>query len=1765
MSVDVAIVGVAGRFPGALGTGEYWANLAAGTDSITHFTDAELTAAGLPEGVRTHPDFVPAEPRVPELTMIDAPLFGLTPREARYADPQLRLFLESCHAALENAGYDPFAAPGRVAVFGATGTPIYLFEHLMQVREPSNQGQLAMLNNGDYFATQVSYRLNLTGPAMTVLSACSSSLLATHLAVRSLTAGECDMALAGGGAVELDARFGYFYASGSVRSRDGRCRPFDASGGGTVFGGGAGAVVLKRLGDAVADHDHVLAVIRGTAINNDGSAKESYGAPSVSGQVVCIREAMTTAGVQPGQLSYVEAHATGTSVGDPIEIAALEQAWLRLAAGEPAERCLIGSVKGNIGHIAQGAGVASLIKLAMTFDRALIPPSINVSTPLARMLEDDCPLRVATEAVPWPRDPQRPRWAAISSFGAGGTNVHMVLGDGPAAVATPPTGRERVLLWSAQSEAAADALTPVLAGHLTTTSAYEDAVSTLQAGRTPFRVRRAAVLAGPGDVGRALPSGDPAPLTGKVAPGGLMLTFAFPGQGTLTPGAGHSLCASEPRFAAHLASAFGLFGPRGRQFEELWRTCTDAAELADTGNAQPILFALEWALAQTWRAWGVVPSQVVGHSLGEIVAATVAGVFIPEDAATAVLARADAMRRMPPGAMVAVFAPEDTVREQLRDELDIAAVNGEREITVSGPKDAVAALIQRLRGQSVRVVPLRTSHAFHSRSMQAARDEMLEVFAAIQLSAPSLSLLSAAAGRVVDDEARDPRFWADQLIQPVRFRDAVTTLAAHEGSEKRRPGRLVVELGPGQALTGLINGHSHAREAAVDAIALFAARRAGEPPRERREVLTALATAWTRGAHVDWAAVDPDVPVRRVPVPGYQYQRQHFWVDSPLWAAGYPASRAPGDQAEAGAAAAAAAPEEPAAEVPPYSVLGWFDAARPEPAPDRVGCVAVLLPADRAAARRLLVALQRIAANVIAVRPGAGYELRERAAVLDPGDERQLSRLLDDLRDRGQVPDLAVHATGFGRWEAVTGETVDGQLRTGLGSLLRFAQVLARQSRPARLAVITSRAVDVSGSEALDPVKSAALGLVRSWPREDPSVAVRLIDADERTGEEDLADELSVVAAASVVALRGARRWVPAEIPFDPLPAHSRLLRRKGVYLVTGGTGALGRELVLGLARTGLQPSIALLSRSGPAAGQLAEIIEEAEDLGCRVKVIAGNVSDARDVRRAVDIVTAQFGTLSGVFHLAGIAGDGIVAMRDLAAADSVLAPKIRGTVVLHEVLRDRTPLDFWISYSSRAAMTGLAGSADYAGANAFLDAWTGAAAGASPDTRLLSIGWPSWSEVGMAAAELAAEAAAADGERTYREWLDPGAAWFLNEHRFDGTPVLPGAGHVDLVIRGFRSVIGPAEAPVQLREVVFASAFDVLEPVDCVVTFVPDQDSWRFRLQARGTTYSSGWIQPLEDGGIRRRVKLDLLRDSLPPGSPSNRDAQIRAFALGPRWKCVDAESTEGERSLVDLRIDPAFEADLAEHPMHPALLDWATSSARLADAGGYLPFMYGSLVLHENLPGRFVSSIRRTRHTDEIIMADIDLVSPDGLVFAEIKDFTMRAFDRSTFVARTGPGKQPTPQARSGSTRRGITPKTGVDLLMRLLDSRTPPHVAVRPFTDGRPEPLDVTGRVRPEPVASQAPVAEPPAPAGTAASPAPAPGDALERMRRVWTEVLGLVDLAPDDDFFDVGGTSLSAIDMVSRIREEFGTEVSIATLLDAPTLGGLATAVAGGPTG
>ncbi|MGW4393659.1 SDR family NAD(P)-dependent oxidoreductase [Amycolatopsis nivea] len=1760
----IAIVGMAGRFPGARDVEEFWANLLAGRSGLRTLSEEQLRAAGVPAEEFGNERYVRVNGDAPDVDLFDAGFFRMTPREAAVCDPQLRLFLETAHAAVENAGYDP-ARVSDVGVFAGVGHSLY-WDHNLRPETTSVGGRdltAGVFNYPDYVSTLVSYKLDFTGPSMTVLTACSSSLLTLHLAVQALHNGECEMALVGGSDLEMLGH-GYAWSSGSPVSRDGRCRSFDADASGTVFTSGVGVVAVKRLSDALADGDRVRAVIRSTAVNNDGSDKVGFSAPSVSGQTAVVLEALALGGTAPEEVGYVEAHGTGTPLGDPIEFTALTDAFHRAADGRalPSGYCGLGSVKSNVGHLGHAAGVAALIKTVLCLENERLVPTLHVDQPNPRLEWERSPFSLVTESRAWPRMPGKPRVASINSLGFGGTNVHAVLEEAPLPEpAGPAPERPRLLVWSGRTEPAEREYRPVLAKFLAGLGAesFADAVHTLQLGRTAHPVR-AAVVAESAEEAAAALGGDGGRVLGGGGPGGARpVVFAFPGQGAQHVRLARGLHGTDPVFTRVFDECLESLAAAGADVRAVWREGTEE-ELARTDVAQPVLFACEYALARMWLAWGIRPVALLGHSIGELAAAAVAGVFTASDAARIVAARGRAMAKMPPGAMLAVRAAEDAVAGALPAGVAVAAANGPEQTVVSGPFDAIEEAERMLAGAGFSARRLRTSHAFHSAAMAPAAAEFEASFSETTARAPEIPVYSAATGALMTAaEAADPAFWAGQLTSAVRF-SAAADAALADGD------RVVLEVGPGRTLAAMLSGRADVRSGSHLIVGTLP-RRGGEPAEDVRSALAALGTLWTEGHDVDWAALG-DGTARRLPMPGYRYQRSRHWIDPP-------AAASPSGEA---VAPAERVPEEPAPVETPFATTAWAELP-PSRSARRTGDALVLLPAAESAALPLVLALQQAGMRIVPVRPGEAYADDATGFRVRPGNPDDLERVLRTLAGRGRPARTLVHAWSAGPWEPPTTGNAEEQLdlscRSLAGLLQRGARAAGAGSAPGIL-VLTSRSADVSGGEPVDPVKATLHGVVRTFVREAPGQECRLIDLGPGLTEDEIVAELTADAAAPVVALRRDRRWVRSERPHLAVPGPDRVLRRDGVYLVTGGAGGLGLEVAKGLARSGLRPRLALVGRTDPfgpearpdRAAAARAALDELASLGAQVRFFAADVADARAMRRVADTATARFGPVNGIFHLAGVAGDGMLLFRDRDAFDAVLRPKVLGALVLEEVFGGRPPLDFFVSFASRAGLDGLVGSGDYAAANAFLDAQ--APLSTLARGRVLSIDWPAWAEVGMAANP---------GRLRAETVLSAAGEPFADEHRVDGRPVLPGTGILDLVYRNYFATVPGAgsEGALRFSDVVLRQLLVLAEPRRVSADFEPRAGGWSFTVSSEPADGGARIVHATGDIGevpasapvLDPDAVLARVPDRRPPRPISSAG---RVFQLGPRWdNAVEQAFADGDRDtqVVTLRLPPAFAADLPERPLHPALLDTAFSSARDPERDGTaLPFMYRSVVVHGPLEAEMRSLIVRQPSSDRLIVADVTVFTPEGKVLVECTGFTLHAVDPARLAGVSAPAVATAERADSAPDK-GIAPEAGVRMLLELLAARPLRQVAVRPFRDGRPAPGGTGAPFAAEPPplteapAPSAPQPEPePAPSAAAVpepGPEPAADDAVERTRRLWSAVLGVTGIRESDDFFEIGGNSLAAIDLASMVRTEFGFELNVAMLFDYPTLGALAEAL------
>jgi amino acid adenylation domain-containing protein len=867
MSDAVALVATAGRFPGAADVEQFWDNLVAGRDTISFFDDETLDA-GVTEALRTDPAYVRARGVIEGIENFDAAFFGIGPKEAALMDPQQRVFLEICWECLERAGYVPDAAPGPVGVYAGMYNASYFQRHVStrpDLIEAVGEFQVMLANEKDYITTRVANRLNLTGPAVSVHTACSTSLVAVAHAFHALRTGQCYMALAGGASVTCPTRSGYLYQEGSMLSPDGRTRSFDAQAQGTVFSDGAAVVLLKRLADAQADGDTIYAVLRSACVNNDGGAKASFTAPSVDGQAAVIRAALAAANVDARSISYVEAHGTATPMGDPIEVEALACAY-----GEHTDAlgyCTLGSLKSNVGHMVTAAGAAGLIKAALSLHHEVIPPTAHFTAPNPSIDFARTPFYVTQSLQPWPRAGE-PRRAGVSSFGVGGTNAHIIVEEAPPRPASTGAAGLQVLPLSARSEAALAVATEQLAAHLEAAPGLPlaDVAYTLAVGRKAHAFRRAVVAGNAAEAIAALRGSDSAwRASGHVDSRAPQLVLMFPGQGAQYAGMGRNLHANDPVFAAAFDACLKAFGDalefdlRERMFGD------DAQALAPTAVTQPAIFALEYALARRLLSLGARPHALIGHSVGEFVAAVLAGVMRLEDAARLVARRGALMQAQPSGAMLSVRLGAAELTARLGRALSLAADNGPTACVAAGPFDAIAALQASLQEEDIPSRPLQTSHAFHSAMMDGAVAPFEALVGEVTLSRPAIPIFSTLTGRLLEDtEATSAAYWARHLRGTVQFSSAVRNAVA----QTARP--LFVEAGPRNMLSTLVRQHG-----AGEVLPLLH----GEPADEARTLRLALARLWTCGADVELSRLAVRTGAQRVRLPTYPFERKRFWVD----------------------------------------------------------------------------------------------------------------------------------------------------------------------------------------------------------------------------------------------------------------------------------------------------------------------------------------------------------------------------------------------------------------------------------------------------------------------------------------------------------------------------------------------------------------------------------------------------------------------------------------------------------------------------------------------------------------------------------------------------------------------------------------------------------------------------------------------------------------------------------------------------------------------
>ncbi|NNE89625.1 MAG: SDR family NAD(P)-dependent oxidoreductase, partial [Silicimonas sp.] len=1796
----IAVVGMAVRLPGAGDTETFWRNLRDGTCSIRKFSREELESSNVPGRISNQPNFVPYGATLDQFDYFDAEFFGLSPKEAAVMDPQHRQFLELSWEALERAGHTPDTFDGKIGVYAGSGMGSYFYFNVCSNSDLVDGTGMFLLrhtgNDKDFLSTRVSHTLDLRGPSINLQTACSTSLVAVHYAAQSLLNGDCDMALAGGVTIELPQGQGYLYKENEVLSPDGQCRAFDHRAQGTVFGSGAGIVVLRRLEDAIRDGDPIWAVVKGSAVNNDGAQKAGYLAPSVEGQAEAIAASHKSAGVPASTIDYIECHGTGTYLGDPIEVAALNEAFD--GGSLPRESCRIGSVKTNIGHLDTAAGVASLVKASLALHHKEMPATLGFEAPNPAIDFENSPFVVNDALTPWKRG-DHPRRAGVNSLGVGGTNAHVVLEESPEVEASEESAWPfQLLTLSARSKTALDDAANNLADHLdahSETQRLADIAYTLKEGRRGFDQRRVVVADTHDEAAKLLRENDPRRVfTHTKVADNPDVVFMFPGGGAQYAGMARDLYETEPVFAEWMDRGLEHLAPKlDYDIRALWlpkqADLAAADETLKTPSIQlPLIMIVEYALAQLWMSWGVKPSALIGHSMGENTAACLAGVMSFEDCIGLVHLRGKLFDSVPGGGMLSVNLPEDALRARIGTDLDIASINATDLTVVSGTVAALEALQAELEADEIDCQRIAINIAAHSRALEPILEEFRAYLASIELHAPEIPFVSNRTGTwITKDEATDPDYWVGHLRNTVRFADGIETLS--ENAE-----RIYIEVGPGRAMASLAGQHPRLNRNQV----LGTLRDPGMDVADDKFFIAMLGRAWATGADFDWTQIWEGARRKRVLLPTYPFQKSRYFIekatatgaDTPDWLM----------RSEDRETWTYQPQWKPVYADCAIDVTGDLSDAEPE--------TWLIFQDDTGLGKSAAAKLRAAGHQVITAEPGDTFARLDDRYILAPEmGAASYEALLQDLSARDMMPTRIAHLWMVTRNEhARPGSSFYHRLQEqGFWSLFYLAQAWASvDGEDVHLSVFTSDAARVRDEVLRYPDKATVMGPARVIPREFPGITCSVLDIQGGTKDKTILapvlEELLATPGNTVAALRGERRyeqiWCQRPLPKTENPIS---VDAGDVVLLTGGLGGIGLMLTEELLKKGAR--VALLSRQEiPDRSQWDRLLDnlapndkmarrlsalkKLDALEGDVMTIAADISNVEDMRKAIDLIDQNWGNVTGIIHAAGVIDDAPILSKSPGSISDVLTPKVQGTQVLDTLFPDGT-LKWMALFSSSSTVTAPAGQVDYVAANEYLNALAKARIGGK--TKVIAIDWGIWSEIGMAAQAMDSRTGVVlDAPRPVKEPMLDAATfndqgdrrfiskwrtkeqWVLHEHRTRaGDALLPGTGYLELAAQAMEAQgeVGSFE----IRDLNFLRPLRVEDFSVTSVRMTLPRDTSGYQMSVESSTSK-------DDAGFETNAEAELRLLPMVPPAPIDLQAvasrchrlvhaeegktlkspQDAHLLFGPRWdvlKSMRFGDGEGLARLTRPAGDP-------EYFLHPGLMDIATGWAvELIDSYDpsqfWVPMSYRSVRIFGPLPSDLTSWVRITSEdNNETARFDITLCAPDGVVCVDIKGFTIRRLSEETrFAAASGQSSGATgPRPLSPAEERlrhnisqGILPKDGAALFFRALEAGKPQILISSLELDGLvsqfehdADPKKLAGQTFERPDLESEYVAP--------------EGEIEIKLAGFWTELLGVDKIGADDNFFDLGGHSLIAVRLFTMVKSAFAVDFPISILFEAPTI-------------
>jgi len=1819
---DIAIVGMAVHLPGADNIEAFWQNLENGVESIRKLSEKQLLNAGEPLHRIKSPNYVPAAAILDDFEMFDGEFFGLSPKESAIMDPQHRQFLECSWEALENAGHPPESVEGQVGVYAGCGMGSYFYFNLCSNPDLVEDTGMFLLrhtgNDKDFLSTRLSHILDLKGPSINIQTACSTSLVATHYACQALQNAECDMALAGGVTIELPHGRGYVFQDGEILSPDGHCHAFDHRAQGTVFGSGVGVVVLRRIEDAIRDGDHIWAVIKGSAVNNDGSDKAGYLAPSVDGQAAAIAEAHAMADITADTIDYVECHGTGTYLGDPIEVAALTSAFNETT--NQTGFCKIGSVKTNIGHLDTAAGAASLVKASLALKNKTIPPSLGFESPNPAIDFANSPFSVASEKAEWISQ-KGPRRAGVNSLGVGGTNAHVVVQEAPERPSAEDSDWPfHLLTLSARSTAALDQAGANLADALEKSDQnLADIAWTLKEGRRAFEKRRVVVAESHEEAVDLLRENNNrrvfsySEVSESPSP-----VFMFPGGGAQYANMGRDLYETEPVFQDWMDKGLDIlqtkldYGIREVWLPEYGKESAANETLRTPSVQLPLIMITEYALAQLWMSWGVNPDALIGHSMGENTAACVAGVMSFEDCIGLVHLRGSLFDTVPEGGMLSVPISVDELRPYLDDGLDLAAVNGPDLCVASGPRAALDRLKKVLEADRIESQDIPINIAAHSQMLEPILDDFRAYLKSIQLHVPSIPIVSNRTGDWLSNaDATDPDYWVGHLRNSVLYAAGIGTLAEDSS-------RVFIEVGPGKALSSLAQAHPDVSPNQV----IGSLRHENDEIADDRYFMSMLGCAWAVGLDFDWSQIWGDQKRYRVPLPTYPFQRSSYFIE-------------PGELKGRNFAAPATRNDR---------LCDW--AYRPVWRPQSADCpvdiecdlkdadreVWLLFVDDAGIGQDVTERLRSVGQKVITVRQGDSFSKDgDQGYFVSTEQGREgYDDLLSSLITRGLSPSRIVHL-----WLTTQDETYrpgssffHRNIEQGYYSLLFLLQSLEDIAlpKPIHITCISSDSMQVRDEALLYPEKAMVSGPLRVAPREFAEITCAQLDlAINSTHDQILSatvsknaghvlEEILTKPGNSVAAVRNGKRF---ELNWRNTTIHPNqsleTFPMGGTCLITGGFGGIGLSIATHFAKAH-DANLVLIGRdplperdqwenylsanapNDPVALRIRSI-SKLEDMGAKVLPMSADISNLEEMQDVAIKAKEVFGRINLLIHGAGVLDDSPMLGRRPQDTEKVLAPKLHGTQVLATVFPDGE-VDEFVVFSSTSTITAPAGQADYVAANEYLNAFAKSRSGGK--TKVTSINWGIWSDVGMAAnsasqkrldpesipmtdatAPLLSQAHFDhEGNRIFYREFSATDDWVFDEHRTsDGKALMPGTGYIEVAAQALEQQHEPFG--YDIRNLFFMSPFHIADgDVRRMRARVKrSKFGYEFKVQSNRLNDDLSTWQPHCEAEIvisnfPRPDQIDITRIGnrlgwQPEASGADHipSPQEHLLGFGDRWKTLINQSIGETEGLAELKLHQSAEQD-AGFVLHPALLDIATGWA-IQLVPGYVgknlwvPMSYQSVRVFAPLPDRIYSWARLSpRQTEFSAMASVDVTicDMDGNVLVDIVGFQMQKQERSDFLdAKALSSAQMEQDANSLATQsatastklhqqlsQGIKSNEGVALFESAV-SLGLPQVAISPIDVQNL--IDTTTKDAEDALNSTSHSFQRPTLETEFAQPE---SEVEKALAEFWQDLLGVQGVGIDDSFFDLGGHSLIAVRMFSQIRKSFGVNFPISVLFEAPTI-------------